>query len=116
MAIQTIEGYVTVYETSDGGSEDPRRTVWQFFVDPGIGARQAVITRNNWIAETMRLAVKTASRARVTFDDVTHVMQQARIEFAYVCELTKVIPCQGAPEPKPICVTRRYVECKPEEI
>jgi len=43
----TIEGYVTVYESSDGGTGIHGRTIWQFFVDPGgNNARQAVITMN----------------------------------------------------------------------
>ena len=27
-----IEDYVTVYESTDGGTGDPRKTFWQFFV------------------------------------------------------------------------------------
>lgn len=27
-----IEDYVTVFESSDGGSGDPAKTFWQFFV------------------------------------------------------------------------------------
>jgi hypothetical protein len=76
-----IEDYVTVFESSDGGSGDPAKTFWQFFV----GA-QPVGTNNPLLAETMRLAIKTSSKVKVTFDQKAgNTMSQARIEFKYVC-------------------------------
>jgi hypothetical protein len=32
MAGVVVEGYVCVYEASDGGTGNPVKTVWQFFV------------------------------------------------------------------------------------
>src|SRR5258708_1488341 len=90
MAAVQIEGYVTVFEASDGGSGDPRKTTWQFFIDPGNAPRDSVITTNSWIAETMHLAIKTNSRVRTSYDSVSHVASQARIEFAYVCESVRL--------------------------
>ncbi|WP_152620883.1 hypothetical protein [Bradyrhizobium japonicum] len=113
----TIVGYVTVFESSDGGTGDPHQTLWQFFVDPGNAARQNVITKNTRLADTMRFAVKLNSRVRVSYDDTTFVMAQARIEFSYLCEELTIQPCRGVPlEPKMVCVTRRYSPCRNEEV
>ncbi|MFQ3451745.1 hypothetical protein PMN64_00250 [Bradyrhizobium sp. UFLA01-814] len=115
----TILGYVTVFESSDGGTGDPHQTLWQFFVDPGNAPRQNVTTRNARLAETMRFAVDTNSRVQVSYEDGTLKMEQARIEFNYLCEELRIQPCvpPGSPaEPKTICVTRRYSACRNEEI
>jgi len=106
MAATQVEGYVCVYEASDGGTGNPAKTVWQFFV----GA-QPVTTENHYLAETMRLAVETNSKVKVTYDPAAgNTMSQARIEFKYVCEKRMVEPCgnnPGAP-PKEVCQTLRY--------
>ena len=45
-----IEDYVTVFESSDGGTGNAVKTFWQFFV-----GTQPITTENPLIAETMRL-------------------------------------------------------------
>lgn len=91
----TIEGHVTVFESSDGGTGDPVKTIWQFFVEA-----QPVRTENRFLAETMRLAVDTSSKVRVTYDEnKSNTMSQARIEFTYVCESTRYAPCDKNPIP-----------------
>jgi hypothetical protein len=74
MATQIANGYVTVYEASDGGSGDPAKTTWQFFV-----GTQAVNTTNHFLAQTARLAVNTNSRVQVTFDDTNRKVSQLRV-------------------------------------
>lgn len=101
-----IEDYVTVFESSDGGTGNPVKTFWQFFV----GA-QAVNTENPFIAETMRLAVKTSSKVQVTFDEKTHTMSQARIEFKYVCNSLEIQECEPPNSRQKICETVRYAPC-----
>ncbi len=67
----------------------------------------------------MRLAVETSSRVRVSYDDGTQEMAQARIEFTYLCEWVRIEPCGTGPgpgEPKHICMTKRYMPCKPADI
>ena len=83
MAAASATGSVTVYESSDAGSGDPTKTFWQFFVDTarGPGGTIAVRTRNVRLAETMRFAIETKSKVRVSYDDVSFEMDQARIEF-----------------------------------
>lgn len=114
----TIEGYVTVFESSDGGTGDPDKTFWQFFIDPGNAAREAVTTKNQRLAETIRFAIETNNRVRVSYDDgAGHAMTQARIEFRYVCESLRIEPCRPpAPEETTICTTQRYSACNPELI
>src|SRR5215472_3266334 len=110
----TIDGYVTVYESTDGGRGDPRQTFWQFFVDPGRTPREAVNTKNPRHAETMRFAVETNSKVTVSYDDNSHEIAQVRIEFKYICESVMVQPCGPGPGvPQDICVTRRYTPCNP---
>lgn len=107
----TASGYVTVYEASDGGSGDPRKTFWQFFVD-----KQAVTSENPDIADTMRFAIETSRAVDVTFDDATNVISQARIAFEYVCAAEEYTPCKpddppGSKQPIQICETRRRAPC-----
>jgi hypothetical protein len=111
----SIEGYVTVFESSDGGTGDPLKTFWQFFVHVLGGGTQQVTTENARLAETMRLAVETTSKVRVTYDDATaaKVMSQARVVFEYVCESVKIEGCGPVPEPMTICMTKRYTKCQP---
>lgn len=109
-----IEDYVTVYESSDGGSGKPDDTFWQFFVDG-----RAVGTRNRYLAETMRLAVDTSSKVRVNFNEADNTMSQARIEFKYICESRKVTKCEPnspVPTDDEICETRRSSPCKPSDV
>jgi len=110
----TAEGYIEVYESSDGGSGNPCRTFWQFFV-----GKQPVVTENPQIAETIRLAISTSSKVRVTYDDQKqNTISQVRIEFKYVCESSTITPCVPDPaEPsKVICETRRFAPCDPKDI
>ena len=107
-----IEGYVTVFESSDGGSGDPAKTFWQFFV-----GTQPVSTENPLIAETMRLAVNTSSKVRVTFDQSAgNKMSQARIEFKYVCNSREIQACEPPIAPQRICETIRYVPCEKNSL
>src|ERR1700674_5044621 len=108
MAQLTVEDYVLVYEASDGGTGDPRLTVWQFF----IGA-QPVTTKNPELAETIRLAVDSNSKVKATYDDQNaNTLLQARIVFTYVCESVQITGCGPVDEAKSICVTKRYSPCK----
>jgi hypothetical protein len=112
-----IQGYVTVYESSDAGTGDPRLTFWQFFVDPGNKPRQAVTTKNDRLADTMRLAINTNSRVSVSYDPTKgNAMEQARIEFNYICELVKIEECKRPSQSMNVCVTRRYSSCDPAFI
>jgi len=106
-----IDGYITVYESSDGGTGV--NTFWQFFVN-----QQPVLTENQFIAETMRLAISTNSKVNVTYDpEKGNTMSQARIEFKYICESHNILECDvSEPKMKVICETRRYAECKPSEM
>jgi len=102
-----IEDYVTVFESSDGGTGEPAKTFWQYFV----GA-QPVSTKNALIAETMRLAINTNSKVRFIFDLAAgNTMSQARIEFKYVCNSRKIQPCEPPNSPQEICETIRYAPC-----
>ncbi|MFI5459058.1 MAG: hypothetical protein ACHRXM_26825 [Isosphaerales bacterium] len=56
-----VEGNVEVYESSDGGTGDPGKTVWQFFI-----GKQPTVTKNREIAATMRLAIQSAHKVMVT--------------------------------------------------
>lgn len=84
----TVNGLVTVYESSDGGTGNAEDTFWVFFVesDPTTpGNRVPVNTKNFRMAETIRLAIKTGQKVTVTFDDEDaegrNRISQARIEF-----------------------------------
>jgi hypothetical protein len=113
MAATQVEGYVCVYESSDGGTGDPAKTFWQFFV----GA-QPVTTANHYLAETMRLAVETNSKVKVTYDPAAgNTISQARIAFKYVCAKRKIDPCDpNIPgTPREVCETLRYSPCVPQQ-
>ncbi len=69
-----VEGNVEVYESSDGGTGDPAKTVWQFFI-----GKQPTVTKNHEIAATMRLAIQTAHKVKVTYDLPDNTITQARI-------------------------------------
>ena len=87
-----ISGYVTRYESSDGGSGDPAKTIWQVFVD-----KQAVTTTNANLAETFRLALQTDSPVTVTYDKTkTTAVTQVRIDFNY-CDAKVRTPCGPKP-------------------
>ena len=121
LGMGTILGYVTVFESTDAGTGDPHQTTWQFHVDPGNAVKKAVITRNARLADTMRFAVEQDSRVQVTYVDGTDVMVQARLEFNYLCEELRMQLCPGLgepvePEPKTVCVTRRFSPCRNEEL
>ena len=113
-----IEGYVTVFESSDGGSGQAADTFWQFFIGgqpENFIDGQPVTTRNPLLAETIRLAVNTSSKVRVTFDpNRGNVMSQARIAFKYVCNSRKIERCVPTiPEdPTKICETIRFAPCE----
>jgi methionine synthase II (cobalamin-independent) len=83
MGAETVEGYVTVYESSDGGSGDPHETFWQFRVYASPEIQPFVTTRNHRLAETMRFAMDTKRKVKVTYDAAApYTMSQARIEDA----------------------------------
>ena len=106
----TIDDFVTVYESSDGGSGNPAKTFWQFFV-----GKQPVTTENHQIAETIRLAIKTNNKVQVTFDENDgNTISQVRMEFVYICEPRTVESCDPTPGP-PIKIhqTYRYTPFKP---
>jgi hypothetical protein len=111
-----VSGHIKVFEASDGGSGDPRKTAWQFFV-----GNQAVITSNENIADTARLAVKTASSVKVSYDPSSHVILQMRMEFTYVCNSEPIRDCDAEPIPPPppgtkyVCATKRYAPCDPKK-
>jgi hypothetical protein len=87
------EGFVTVFESSDAGTGDPAKTLWQFFVDT-----QAVTTANHFLAETVRLAIETNSRVQTTFNPADgNKLSQVRIVYEYGCEARRLAPCK--PEP-----------------
>lgn len=112
------KGFITVYESSDGGTGDPNMTFWQFFVfDVATSQAVAFRTKNRDLAKTMRLAIETNSQVEVFTDDTTNDMSQAKILFKYICESREIYECKP-PEPgvKTICATERYAPCKPGEI
>jgi hypothetical protein len=88
--VANAEGLVTVYESSDGGTGDPARTFWQFFVGP-----QPVKTENHYLADTVQLAIRTNSRVKVTYDPAAgNMASQVRLEFEYACETRRLSPCK----------------------
>lgn len=115
MAIK--DGYIRVFEASDGGTGDPLKTVWQFFVD-----HQPVTTTNEYVAHAAILAVKTASRVRVTYDAGNNVASQVRMEFSYVCTSELINDCNQPTQPPPppgtryICETKRLAPCEPQQV
>jgi hypothetical protein len=110
-----VTGYITVFESSDGGSGDPATTKWQFSINPGTAPPQAVNTSNDRLAATMRLAIQTNSRVTVAFKDNDDTMEQARIVFNYICEKVSIEPC-GPGERTTVCITKRYAPCNEEQI
>lgn len=92
----TIMGYITVFESSDGGSGNPANTKWQFLINTGGTAHDAVNTSNDKLADTMRLAIQTKSRVAVAFKDDNHAIEQVRIVFNYICEKVSIQPCAPA--------------------
>lgn len=111
-------GYIKVFETSDGGTGDPLKTFWQFFVDA-----QPVTTKNERLAETARLAVTTASRVNVTYDSAnSNTVSQIRMEFEYVCTAELIRDCHTPTNPQPpegtryVCETKRFAPCRPGEL
>jgi hypothetical protein len=93
MASVTVEGLVSVFESSDGGTGDPTKTTWQFFV-----AGKSCNTKNHSMAETVRLAVYSNTPVRVIFDDATgDTILQVRMEFEYACETKRVNRCNTQP-------------------
>jgi len=112
----TVDGYIKVFEASDGGTGNPLDTVWQFFVDV-----QPVTTKNERLAETAKLAVMTASRVRVTYDEANgNTISQIRMEFDYICTAEMVHNCNQTPPPEPgtqyICETKRFAPCNPGQL
>ena len=73
-----IEGRVTVYESTDGGSGRPEKTFWQFFIKDAE-MEIAVNTYNPLIAETVRLAILAGAQTRVTYDTGTKEVSQVRL-------------------------------------
>lgn len=112
----TVDGYIKVFEASDGGTGNPLNTVWQFFVD-----LQPVTTKNERLAETAKLAVTTASRVRVTYDPANgNTISQIRIEFSYICTAELVQDCNSTLQPAPgtryVCETKRFAPCEPSQL
>lgn len=93
--MSNVTGHVTVYESSDGGSGDPAKTTWQFFV-----GTQPVNTTNQFLAQTIRVAIQTNSQVQVTFDNTTKTLSQVRIEFKYSCETRRLTACKEEPVTK----------------
>jgi hypothetical protein len=86
-----VTGKVVVYESSDGGTGDQRRTVWQFHIHtkgniPEPPTKTAVITNNPFFAETMRFALEIDKEVRVSYNDSdnSNVVVQVRIEIQSV--------------------------------
>lgn len=110
-------GYIKVFEASDGGTGDPLKTFWQFFVDA-----QPVTTKNEKLAETAKLAVITASRVNVTYDLADNAISQIRMEFQYVCNAELIRDCHPPTNPQPpdgtryVCATKRFAPCRPGEL
>lgn len=90
-----VEGYVTVFECSDGGSGDPRKSFWQFFIgDTPVG------TENPYIAETMKIAIQTCRQVRVSYDPANgNRISQARLQYEYICYEERISRCSAPPSP-----------------
>lgn len=68
-----VTGFITVYESSDGGTGSGEKTSWQFFV-----GTHPVSTKNPYLAETVRLAIKTDKMITATVDE-SGFLSQVRI-------------------------------------
>jgi hypothetical protein len=68
-----INDFITVYESSDGGSGNAAETTWQFFVGD-----TPVSTKNPFFADTARLAIQT--NTKVTFTVVKGQLSQLRLQ------------------------------------
>jgi hypothetical protein len=86
-----VTGKVVVYESSDGGTGDPRRTFWQFHIyskgdTPTPPSKTAVTTNNPFFAETIRLALQIDKEVQVSYNvnDNNNVTTQVRIEIQLV--------------------------------
>lgn len=71
----TVDGNITVFEVSDGGSGDISKTRWQLFVD-----KTPVSTLNSHIADIAGLAITLKSKVRCTYDK--GVISQLRLEIS----------------------------------
>ena len=89
MSVSNVTGHITVYESSDGGTGDPAKTTWQFFI-----GTQPVNTTNQFFAQTIRVAIQTNSQVQATFDNTTNKLSQVRIEFKYSCETRLLAACK----------------------
>ena len=98
----TIEGYVTVFEFTTAGA------LWQVFIDG-----TPLTTTDENAAETLRLAIATSSRVRVSYDDV-RAITQVRIQFCYRCESHAFTSCDGAP--RTACETHRVSPCRDGQV
>ena len=84
-----IQGYIDVYESSDGGTGDDSKTVWQFFIKG-----QPLLTNNRCLAETMRFAIETSSPVEITYDEGSNIISQTKLKFKYDCETIRHAPCE----------------------
>jgi hypothetical protein len=81
------KGLVEIYESSDGGSENPRKTHWQF----SVGGK-FVGSDNPHMAETIRLAILDRKEVVVIYDaDRGNTISQVKIV------LRTPPPGQGSP-------------------
>jgi hypothetical protein len=70
-----VAGKITVYECSDGGTGDPAKTTWQFFV-----GEKAVITKSHFLAEAVRLALHMGRDVKVqVVSGTNNTLTQVRI-------------------------------------
>jgi hypothetical protein len=77
MAAKDVEGYVTVYESTDGGTGSPQKTFWQIFV-----GKTPMGTKNAELAETARLAIMLKNKVNASYDDTTSVILQIRLQLS----------------------------------
>jgi hypothetical protein len=63
------KGYVAVYESTDGGTGDPRKTFWVFRLKKNASEYLDVRTTNPDFAETARLAFITNNLVYVFYDE-----------------------------------------------
>ena len=99
----SADGYVCKFEATDEGGCGTR---WNFFI-----GGQPVLTRNAGIADSIRLAIETASQVHVEYDAASQMVTQVQIVFRYICQSTDVKPCEPVHPPGTICDTRRYSSC-----
>jgi hypothetical protein len=87
--------------------------------EPPGSFSSTIITTNPQIAKTARLAIETAARVDVTYDENNgNVLSQVRMEFRYVCTAEPVRDCHDSMQPHEpgvtyVCDTKRYVPCEP---